>query len=79
MMRKPTKLICKLLSLPYLPPEHRYTIFTLLHHNATTQPLQELTTYISSIWLQSTIWSTAHGQFLGATPGPTMMWKDGTS
>ena len=38
---KTHKFICKLLSLPYLPAEHINTIFTSLHHEAATEPLQE--------------------------------------
>ena len=52
------KFIHKLLSLPYLPAEHISTIFRKLQHKAVTKPLQELTTYIETTWLNNSLWTT---------------------
>ena len=52
------KYICKLLSLPYLPAEHINTMFTKLQQKAKTEPLQELTSYISATCLNSNLWPT---------------------
>ena len=53
---KTHKYIKKLLALPYLPAEHINTVFIALQEKAVTEPLQELTTYISNTWLNSSIW-----------------------
>ena len=50
------KYIHKLLSIPYLPAEHINAIFTKLQQKATTEPLQELTNYISATLLNSNLW-----------------------
>ena len=52
------KFIHKLLSLPYLPAEHISTIFRKLQHKAVTEPLQDLTTYIETTWLNNSLWPT---------------------
>ena len=52
------KFIWKLFSLPYLPAQHIATVFNTLQQRAATQPLQDLTAYISTTWLQSSTWPT---------------------
>ena len=51
------KYIKKLMSLPYLPAAHIQPIFNKLQQKATTPPLLELTSYIETTWLNSTVWS----------------------
>ena len=53
---KTHKYIKKLLAVPYLPAEHINTVFIALQEKAVTEPPQELTTYISNTWLNSSIW-----------------------
>ena len=53
---KTHKFIRKLLSLPYLPAEHINAVFTALQRKATTPPLQQLTNYISTTWINSSVW-----------------------
>ena len=48
--------IHKLLSVPYLPAEHISTIFTVLQEKAVTEALKELSTYINSTWINSSVW-----------------------
>ena len=59
------KFICKLLSLPYLPAQHITTVFNTLQQRAATQPLQDLIAYISTTWLQSSIWPTTSWSVFG--------------
>ena len=54
--------ICQLLSLPYLPCEHITPIFERLEARAVTQPLQELTTYITT-WLENPLWPASWSVF----------------
>ena len=42
--------------MPYLPAEHINRVFRALQQKAITEPLQELTDYISTTWLSSSIW-----------------------
>ena len=65
---KTDKFICKLLSLPYLLPEHIITIFNALRQKAATEPLRKLTDYIYNTWINSTIWPvTSWSVFEGYT------------
>ena len=57
--------ICQLLSLPYLPCEHIGPIFERLQEKAVTQPLQELTTYIATTWLENRLWPTSSWSVFG--------------
>ena len=56
------KFIQKLLALPYLPAEHIIQpIFIKFVEKAVTQPLLELTNYISSTWLNNSLWPVTSG------------------
>ena len=57
--------IRQLLSLPYLPCEHIAPIFERLEAKAVTQPLQELTTYITTTWLENPLWPTSSWSVFG--------------
>ena len=57
--------IRKLLSLPYLPCEHIGPIFRRLQEKAVTPPLQELTTYIATTWLENPMWPTSSWSVFG--------------
>ena len=51
------KYIKKLMSLPYLPAAYIQPIFNKLQQKAATPSLLELTSYIETTWLNSTVWS----------------------
>ena len=56
---------CKLLSLPYLAPEHIDPIFEKLQEKVVTQPLQELTSYIASTGLGNPLWPSLSWSVFG--------------
>jgi len=50
------RFVRKLLALPFLPHEHIRPTFDILRGQVTAEPLVELTNYIATTWMDSTIW-----------------------
>ena len=64
----------KLMALPFLPQEHIYQAFNKLREQAAQygiQPLIDLTTYINTTWITSSVWTPGNWSAFRETGGRT--------
>lgn len=59
------KYIRRLMALPLLPAEHIQPVFSKLEKKAETDALKELVGYLSTTWIESTIWPPSHWSVFG--------------